>query len=61
MSESSDPTGILATWIKVLGKIYWLVLLLAGVASYFAFQLAAQLKLDTDIASLMPDGRTQRH
>ena len=56
MSTPPEPQGILASWIKLLGKIYWLVLIVAGVVSYFAFQLAAQLKLDTDIASLMPEG-----
>jgi predicted RND superfamily exporter protein len=56
MSESPSSGGFISGWIKLLGKIYWLVIIAAGVASYFAFQLAAQLKLDTDIASLMPDG-----
>ncbi len=41
---------------RVITRFYWLVLILAIVVSYFSFGIAKQLKLDTNIVSLMPDG-----
>ncbi len=52
--------GSCPAWIRwVVGfmtRFYWLVLIGAVASGYYCYQTAKQLKLDTDIVSLMPDG-----
>ena len=48
--------GFLTVIARYVTRFYWLILVIAGAISYYSFGIAKQLKLDTNIVSLMPEG-----
>lgn len=58
MSPTDQPhgSGLLAVLAGFVVRYYWLILIAATAVSYYSFGFAKQLKLDTDIVSLMPEG-----
>ncbi|MDH3639680.1 MAG: hypothetical protein OES09_14640, partial [Gammaproteobacteria bacterium] len=57
MNANDRPYPVFVQLItRYVTRFYWLILIIAGVISYFSFGIAKQLKLDTNIVSLMPEG-----
>ena len=57
MNASDRPYPfVLQLATRVVTRFFWLILIIAGAISYYSFGVAKQLKLDTNIVSLMPDG-----